>query len=155
MGGCGHWALGVECQPRQAPTGHGFRSGPGARPRGLVSEPREPATPTTIMCDSPSTTTTTTITTTTAFHQTFDRTSAARPSPPVPFFSLALRSAPHMSLVSGPGRGGGTDQLPQELSLFVDKHVSYIQSLDTVRLLRHASPFTLSFYNVRRRNSPR
>ena len=39
-----------------------------------------------------------------------------------------------MSLVSGPGRGGITDaRLPQELRLFVDKHVSYIQSLDTVR----------------------
>jgi hypothetical protein len=49
---------------------------------------------------------------------------------------------PNMSLVSGPGRGGGTDSLPQELRLYVDKHVSYIQSLDTVRLLRHASPCT-------------
>lgn len=36
-----------------------------------------------------------------------------------------------MALVSGPGRGGGTDTLPQELRLYVDKHVSYIQSLDT------------------------
>lgn len=37
-----------------------------------------------------------------------------------------------MSLVSGPGRGGITDaRLPQELRLFVDKHVNYIQSLDT------------------------
>ncbi|KAF2499630.1 type II protein geranylgeranyltransferase beta subunit [Lophium mytilinum] len=36
-----------------------------------------------------------------------------------------------MSLVSGPGRGGGSDSaLPQELQLFVDKHVRYIQSLD-------------------------
>lgn len=37
-----------------------------------------------------------------------------------------------MSLVSGPGRGGG-HTLPTELALVVDKHVSYIQTLDTVR----------------------
>ena len=36
-----------------------------------------------------------------------------------------------MSLVSGPGRGGG-QSLPTELSLVVDKHVQYIQTLDTV-----------------------
>ncbi|KAF2206074.1 type II protein geranylgeranyltransferase beta subunit [Delitschia confertaspora ATCC 74209] len=35
-----------------------------------------------------------------------------------------------MSLVSGPGRGGVAAGLPQELSLYMDKHVSYIQSLD-------------------------
>ena len=45
-----------------------------------------------------------------------------------------------MSLVSGPGRGSITDaRLPQELRLFVDKHVSYIQSLDTVRVNELAS----------------
>ena len=39
-----------------------------------------------------------------------------------------------MSLAAGPGRGGGAEkQLPEELSLVVDKHVAYIQSLDTVR----------------------
>ena len=39
-----------------------------------------------------------------------------------------------MSLVSGPGRGGAsTGDLPDELKLVVDKHVQYIQSLDTVR----------------------
>jgi hypothetical protein len=40
-----------------------------------------------------------------------------------------------MALVSGPGRGGGEARLglPEELSLFVDKHVKYIQTLDTVR----------------------
>lgn len=38
-----------------------------------------------------------------------------------------------MSLVSGPGRGGAsTGDLPDELKLVVDKHVQYIQSLDTV-----------------------
>ena len=37
-----------------------------------------------------------------------------------------------MSLASGPGRGGG-QRLPTELSLVVDKHVQYIQTLDTVR----------------------
>ncbi|KAI9715760.1 MAG: hypothetical protein M1812_005758 [Candelaria pacifica] len=37
-----------------------------------------------------------------------------------------------MSLVSGPGRGGvPTNELPDDLQLFVDKHVKYIQSLDT------------------------
>ena len=36
-----------------------------------------------------------------------------------------------MSLVSGPGRGGSA-QLPDELILCIDKHVKYIQSLDTV-----------------------
>jgi len=40
-----------------------------------------------------------------------------------------------MSLAAGPGRGGGAEkQLPDELKLVVDKHVAYIQSLDTVRL---------------------
>ncbi|KAI6952706.1 hypothetical protein KC329_g19164, partial [Hortaea werneckii] len=39
-----------------------------------------------------------------------------------------------MSLAAGPGRGGGAEkQLPEELSLVVDKHVAYIQSLDTRR----------------------
>ena len=38
-----------------------------------------------------------------------------------------------MSLVSGPGRGGTTgDGLPDEPKLVIDKHVKYIQSLDTV-----------------------
>ena len=37
-----------------------------------------------------------------------------------------------MALVSGPGRAMGA--MPAELRLFADKHVSYIQSLDTVRL---------------------
>lgn len=36
-----------------------------------------------------------------------------------------------MSLVSGPGRGG-SHQLPTELQLCAQKHVEYIQSLDTV-----------------------
>ncbi|CAO2648999.1 Nn.00g099480.m01.CDS01 [Neocucurbitaria sp. VM-36] len=35
-----------------------------------------------------------------------------------------------MSLVSGPGRGGMA-AIPDEMQLFVDKHVRYIQSLDT------------------------
>lgn len=41
-----------------------------------------------------------------------------------------------MALVAGPGVGGTsatTDTLPTELSLVVDRHVKYIQSLDTVR----------------------
>ena len=39
-----------------------------------------------------------------------------------------------MSLVSGPGRGGAAGQsLPDELKLVVEKHVKYIQALDTVR----------------------
>lgn len=37
-----------------------------------------------------------------------------------------------MSLVSGPGRAAMA-QMPADLQLFVDKHVRYIQSLDTVR----------------------
>ena len=38
-----------------------------------------------------------------------------------------------MSLAAGPGRGGvANSQLPDELKLVVDKHVAYIQSLDTV-----------------------
>lgn len=44
-----------------------------------------------------------------------------------------------MSLAAGPGRGGGAAaQLPDELQLVVDKHVSYIQSLDSVRLFTRA-----------------
>jgi hypothetical protein len=38
----------------------------------------------------------------------------------------------NMSLVSGPGRAGMAN-MPEEMQLFVDKHVRYIQSLDTVR----------------------
>lgn len=40
-----------------------------------------------------------------------------------------------MSLVSGPGRGGGasTVHVPDELKLVVENHVEYIKSLDTVR----------------------
>lgn len=49
-------------------------------------------------------------------------------SPPNP--KLQTRT---MSLVSGPGRGGMAD-MPAEMRLYVDKHVSYIQSLDKVRL---------------------
>ena len=38
-----------------------------------------------------------------------------------------------MSLISGPGRGGVfTGQVPDEVQLVVEKHVKYIQSLDTV-----------------------
>lgn len=37
-----------------------------------------------------------------------------------------------MSLAAGPGRGGGSSQLPDELKLVTEKHVTYIQSLDTV-----------------------
>jgi len=40
-----------------------------------------------------------------------------------------------MSLVSGPGRGGvlsSPNNLPGELGLFIDSHVKYIKSLDTV-----------------------
>src|SRR5690242_6049794 len=38
--------------------------------------------------------------------------------------------SPAMSLVSGPGRAG-VSGMPAELQPFVDKHVHYIQSLDT------------------------
>ena len=37
-----------------------------------------------------------------------------------------------MSLAAGPGRGGGNSGLPEELELCIDRHVMYIQSLDTV-----------------------
>jgi geranylgeranyl transferase type-2 subunit beta len=37
-----------------------------------------------------------------------------------------------MSLVAGPGRGGASSNLPDELQLAVVAHVLYIQSLDTV-----------------------
>lgn len=37
-----------------------------------------------------------------------------------------------MSLVSGPGRAGSAG-MPDELQLYVDKHVRYIQTLDKVR----------------------
>lgn len=58
-----------------------------------------------------------------------------------------------MSLAAGPGRGGGSGagggQLPAELALVAEKHVAYIQSLDTVRLLNDSSslfsPKTPSF----------
>lgn len=41
-----------------------------------------------------------------------------------------------MALVAGPGVGGTSaiaDNLPTDLALVVDRHVKYIQSLDTVR----------------------
>ena len=42
-----------------------------------------------------------------------------------------------MSLVSGPGRGGqNTNCLPDELALAINRHVKYIQQLDTVREFR-------------------
>ena len=50
-----------------------------------------------------------------------------------------------MSLVSGPGRGGSrSNDLPGELMLHVDKHVEYIQSLDSVWL----TASLLSVYNL-------
>lgn len=52
---------------------------------------------------------------------------------------LAVLIQPYiiMSLVSGPGRGGvSTGHVPDELKLAVEKHVEYIQSLDTVRSAR-------------------
>jgi hypothetical protein len=48
--------------------------------------------------------------------------------------ALTRRLTAHMSLVSGPGRGGVAD-MPHEMRLAVDSHVRYIQSLDTVRTL--------------------
>lgn len=46
-----------------------------------------------------------------------------------------------MSLVSGPGRGGGhgSKDLPEEMKLAVQKHVEYIQTLDTVRWITHSA----------------
>ena len=41
-----------------------------------------------------------------------------------------------MSLVAGPGVGGSlttSETLPEDLSLALEKHVKYIQTLDTVR----------------------
>lgn len=49
-----------------------------------------------------------------------------------------------MSLVAGPGRGGVLSALPSELQLYAQKHVDYIQSLDTVR--RQSSPTTCAPY---------
>ena len=46
----------------------------------------------------------------------------------------SLTQLPAMSLVSGPGRAGG-GAVPAEMQLSVDKHVRYIQSLDTVRAI--------------------
>lgn len=43
--------------------------------------------------------------------------------------------------MAGPGRGGVPEGLPDELKLVVDKHVAYIQSLDTVR--QHLLPLHL------------
>ena len=38
-----------------------------------------------------------------------------------------------MSLVSGPGRGGSSgSQNSDELELVIDKHVEYVQALDSV-----------------------
>ena len=39
-----------------------------------------------------------------------------------------------MSLAAGPGRAGlGGAHLPEDLKLYTEKHVAYIQSLDQVR----------------------
>lgn len=48
-----------------------------------------------------------------------------------------------MSLVSGPGRGGS---VTSNNELCVQKHVEYIQSLDTVRNLTSVTLATLSPY---------
>lgn len=45
-----------------------------------------------------------------------------------------------MSLVSGPGRGGGNTTSQEDLELYIDTHVQYIKTLDSVRL------FGLSLY---------
>ena len=46
-----------------------------------------------------------------------------------------------MSLVSGPGRGGGQHLkgAADDLTLVIDRHVEYVKSLDTVRIQHHAS----------------
>ena len=45
-----------------------------------------------------------------------------------------------MSLAAGPGRGHVAEgQLPDELILVVEKHVAYIQSLDTVQYIAYCS----------------
>jgi hypothetical protein len=52
-----------------------------------------------------------------------------------------------MSLVSGPGRGGGVKlikDLPDQLKLFVNKHVEYIHTLDKVRTSRLANSSSTS-----------
>lgn len=49
-----------------------------------------------------------------------------------------------MSLVAGPGRGGLLSTLPADLQLYVQKHVDYIQSLDTVR--RQSSSIACASY---------
>ena len=50
-----------------------------------------------------------------------------------------------MSLISGPGRGGSSSEaLPGELTLVIDKHVQYIQSLDNVRAHSHFATFPRS-----------
>lgn len=56
-----------------------------------------------------------------------------------PSATTASASTP-MALVSGPGRAA-VASLPDEMQLFVDKHVRYIQSLDSVRMsCVHAPP---------------
>jgi geranylgeranyl transferase type-2 subunit beta len=46
-----------------------------------------------------------------------------------------------MSLAPGPGRAGMADiEMPAEMRLYVEKHVRYIQSLDTVRLSAASYP---------------
>lgn len=39
-----------------------------------------------------------------------------------------------MSLVSGPGRGGANNTTQEDLELYIDNHVQYIKTLDSVRL---------------------
>lgn len=39
-----------------------------------------------------------------------------------------------MSLVSGPGRGGADTTTQEDLKLYIDNHVQYIKTLDSVRL---------------------
>lgn len=57
-----------------------------------------------------------------------------------------------MSLAAGPGRGGSSGaQLPDELELVIDKHVAYIQSLDTVSTARFFAPSFFSFLKTPRR----
>ena len=55
-----------------------------------------------------------------------------------------------MSLAAGPGRAGGAaGQVLDELKLAMEKHVAYIQSLDTVRQKTSRAPLLRTDTNSR------
>jgi hypothetical protein len=58
-----------------------------------------------------------------------------------------------MSLVVGPGIAGSSNAQFEDLSLVIDQHVKYIQTLDTVRRCESLNPMHIDSSASERMNS--